>query len=235
LSGTTKRLGLIGGMSWESTAVYYRRLNELARERLGGQHSADLVLVSFDFAPIAAMQAAGEWDQASAEMIAAARRLEAAGAKALVICANTMHRMAGEVEAAVQVPLIHIADATAAEVRAAGVKRPLLLATRFTMEQAFYRDRLRDGGVEVVIPNGAERARLHAIIYDELIQGRIEAASRAACVEVVKRAVAEDGVDAAILGCTEFDLLIGPGDLPVPVFDTTDIHARAAMDFALAG
>ncbi|HEY1415671.1 MAG TPA: aspartate/glutamate racemase family protein [Caulobacteraceae bacterium] len=229
-----KRLGLIGGMSWESTAVYYRRLNELARERLGGQHSADLVMVSFDFAPIAAMQAAGAWDAAAAQMIEAARRLEGAGAEALLICANTMHRMAEEVEAAVQVPLIHIADATAAEIRAAGVKRPLLLATRFTMEQAFYRDRLRARGVEAVIPNEAERTRLHAIIYDELIQGRIESPSRAAFVAVVERAMAEDGVDAAILGCTEFDLLVGPKDLPVPVFDTTDIHARAAMDFALA-
>jgi aspartate racemase len=229
-----KRLGLIGGMSWESTAVYYRRLNELARERLGGQHSADLVMVSFDFAPIAAMQAAGAWDAAAARMIEAARRLEGAGAEALLICANTMHRMAEEVEAAVQAPLIHIADATAAEIRAAGVKRPLLLATRFTMEQAFYRDRLRARGVEAVIPNEAERTRLHAIIYDELIQGRIESPSRAAFVAVVERAMAEDGVDAAILGCTEFDLLVGPKDLPVPVFDTTDIHARAAMDFALA-
>lgn len=228
-----KRLGLIGGMSWESTAVYYRRLNELARERLGGQHSADLVMVSFDFAPIAAMQAAGEWDQATAVMIAAARRLEAAGAKALMICANTMHRMAPEVEAAVAVPLIHIADVTAAEVRRAGVSRPLLLATRFTMEQAFYRERLKAGGVAAIIPNETERARLHAIIYDELIQGRIEPASRDAFVAVVARAVAEEGADSAILGCTEFDLLVGPGDLPVPTFDTTDIHARAAMDFAL--
>jgi aspartate racemase len=229
-----RRLGLIGGMSWESTAVYYRRLNELARERLGGQHSADLVMVSFDFAPIAAMQAAGDWDSAAAQMIEAAKRLKTAGAQALVICANTMHRMAEEVEAAVRIPLIHIADATAAEIRAAGAKRPLLLATRFTMEQAFYRDRLRASGVEAVIPNETERGRLHAIIYDELIQGRIESASRAAFVAVVARAMAEDSVDAAILGCTEFDLLVGPSDLPVLVFDTTDIHARAAMDFALA-
>jgi aspartate racemase len=145
-----------------------------------------------------------------------------------------MHRMAEEVEAAVRIPLIHIADATAAEIRAAGVKRPLLLATRFTMEQAFYRDRLRARGVEAVIPNEAERGRLHAIIYDELIQGRIESASRATFVAVVARTMAQDGVDAAILGCTEFGLLVGPKDLPVPVFDTTDIHARAAMDFALA-
>ena len=228
-----KRLGLIGGMSWESTAVYYRRLNELARERLGGQHSADLVMVSFDFAPIAAMQAAGDWDRATSVMVDAARRLEASEARALVICANTMHRMADEVEAAVQIPRIHIADATAAGIRAAGARRPLLLATRFTMEQDFYRHRLRAGGIEAVIPNEAERLRLHAIIYDELIQGRIEAASRAAFVAVVRRAMAEDGVDAAILGCTEFGLLVGPDDLPIPVFDTTDIHARAAMDFAL--
>jgi aspartate racemase len=228
-----KRLGLIGGMSWESTAVYYRRLNELARERLGGQHSADLVMVSFDFAPIAAMQTAGDWDEATALMVQAARRLEAAGAEALLICANTMHRMADEVGSAVAVPLIHIADVTAAAIQAAGAAKPLLLATRYTMEQDFYRARLEARGVEAIIPNAAERARLQAIIYDELIQGRVEAPSRAAFVAVVERAVAEEGADAAILGCTEFGLLVGSADVPVPVFDTTDLHARAAMEFAL--
>lgn len=230
-----KRLGLIGGMSWESTAVYYRRLNELARERLGGQHSADLVMVSLDFAPIAAMQAAGEWDEAAAVMVAAARRLQGAGAEVLVICANTMHRMANEVSVAVGVPLIHIAEATADAVRRAGVRRPLLLATRFTMEQAFYRERLKTCGVKAIIPDESERGRLHAIIYDELIMGRIEPASKAAIVAMVARAAEEEGADGVILGCTELDLIVGPGDLPVPMFDTTDIHARAAMDFAMAG
>jgi aspartate racemase len=221
-------------MSWESTAVYYRLLNEMARERLGGCHSADLVMISVDFAPIAAMQAAGAWDEATAVMVEAARRLEGAGAAAVLICANTMHRMADEVQAAVGVPVIHIADVTARAVGAAGARRPLLLATRFTMEQDFYRDRLRAGGVEALIPSEDERARLHAIIYDELVRGRIEAASRRAFIAIVERAVAEEGVDAAILGCTEFGLLVRSGDLAVPVFDTTELHARAAMDFALA-
>ena len=229
-----KRLGLIGGMSWESTAVYYRLLNEMARERLGGCHSADLVMISVDFAPIAAMQAAGAWDEATAVMVEAARRLEGAGAAAVLICANTMHRMADEVQAAVGVPVIHIADVTARAVGAAGARRPLLLATQFTMEQDFYRDRLRAGGVEALIPSEDERARLHAIIYDELVRGRIEAASRRAFIAIVERAVADEGVDAAILGCTEFGLLVRSGDLAVPVFDTTELHARAAMDFALA-
>ena len=228
-----KRLGLIGGMSWESTAVYYRLLNEMARERLGGQHSADLVMVSVDFAPIAVLQAAGAWGEATAIMVEAARRLEGAGAEAILICANTMHRMADEVQAAVAAPVIHIADATARRVHSAGARRPLLLATRFTMEQDFYRDRLRASGVEALIPREAERARLHAIIYDELVQGRIEDVSRRAFIAIVERAVAEDGVDAAILGCTEFALLVRPGDFSVPALDTTEIHARAAMDFAL--
>jgi len=221
-------------MSWESTAVYYRLLNEMARERLGGQHSADLVMVSVDFAPIAVLQAAGAWGEATAIMVEAARRLEGAGAEAILICANTMHRMADEVQAAVRAPVIHIADATARRVHSAGARRPLLLATRFTMEQDFYRDRLQAGGVEALIPSEDERARLHAIIYDELVRGRIEAASRRAFIAIVERAVADEGVDAAILGCTEFGLLVRSGDLAVPVFDTTELHARAAMDFALA-
>ena len=220
-------------MSWESTAVYYRLLNEMARERLGGQHSADLVMVSVDFAPIAVLQAAGAWGEATAIMVEAARRLEGAGAEAILICANTMHRMADEVQAAVRAPVIHIADATARRVHSAGARRPLLLATQFTMEQDFYRDRLQAGGVEALIPSEDERARLHAIIYDELVQGRIEDVSRRAFIAIVERAVAEDGVDAAILGCTEFALLVRPGDFSVPALDTTEIHARAAMDFAL--
>ena len=229
-----KTLGLIGGMSWESSVIYYRRLNELARARLGGQHSARLVMWSLDFAPIAAMRADGRWDEATTAMVGAARALVAAGAEAIVICANTMHRMADEVAAAVDAPLIHVADVTAAAIRDAGVKRPLLLATRFTMEQAFYRDRLRQGGVEAAIPAAAERERLHAIIYEELVQGRFEPASRADLIAMVEAAVAGDGVDGVIFGCTEIGLLVSPQDMPVPVFDTLEIHARAAMDFALA-
>ncbi|HXV00312.1 MAG TPA: aspartate/glutamate racemase family protein [Caulobacteraceae bacterium] len=228
-----KTLGLIGGMSWESTAVYYRLLNRLARAALGGHHSAPLLIWSVDFAPIAAMQAQGDWEGASAVMVEAARKLETAGADAVLICANTMHRMADEVAASVAIPLIHIAEVTSRAVRAAGARRPLLLATRYTMEQAFYRDRLEAGGVSPVIPPRQARARLQAIIFDELVQGRIEAASRAAFVDIVTAAVAEEEVDAAILGCTEFGLLVDPADLPVPSFDTTELHARAAMDFAL--
>ncbi len=230
-----KTLGLIGGMSWESTTVYYQWLNRLARDRLGGHHSARLVLWSVDFAPIAAMQAAGDWGGAAAVMVDAARRLEAAGAEALMIGANTMHRMAPEVQAAVAIPLIHVADATAAAIRDARLSRPLLLATRFTMEQAFYRDRLTAGGLEAAIPPPAARDRLHAIIYDELVHGRFEPDSRDAVIAIVGRAAAEQGIDSVILGCTEFGLLVRPADLPVPTFDTTEIHARAAMEFALAG
>jgi aspartate racemase len=229
-----KTLGLIGGMSWESTTLYYQLLNRMARDRLGGQHSARLVLWSVDFAPIARMQSAGLWDEATAAMVDAARRLERAGAEAIVICANTMHRMADEVAAAVSPPLLHVADATAAAVRAAGVRRPLLLATRFTMEQDFYRARLRKHGVEALIPAEPDRVRLHAIIFDELVQGRFKLASKDALVAMTESAVRGEGADGVILGCTEFALLVKPDDLPVPVFDTTEIHAKAAMDFALA-
>jgi len=230
-----KTLGLIGGMSWESTTLYYQYLNRMARERLGGQHSASLVMVSVDFAPIAAMQAAGLWDEATAEMVGAARRLEQAGAEAIVICANTMHRMADEVAAAVNVPLIHVADALARAVVAAAVRKPLLLATRFTMEQPFYRDRLRRRGVNALIPAEPDRIRLHSIIFDELVQGRFKLASKEAMLAMVESAVRAEGVDGVILGCTEFGLLVQEGDLAVPVFDTAELHARAAMDFALAG
>ena len=230
-----KTLGLIGGMSWESTTLYYQFLNRLARERLGGQHSASLVLVSVDFAPIARMQSAGLWDELTSEMVEAARRLERAGAEAVVICANTMHRMADDVAASIGVPLIHVAEATAAALKAGGVRRPLLLATRFTMEQPFYRDRLRRHGVDALIPSEPDRARLHAIIFDELVQGRFKLASKDAMVAMVESAVRGEGVDGVILGCTEFGLLVKQEDLPIPMFDTAELHAKAAMDFALGG
>jgi aspartate racemase len=229
-----RTLGLLAGMSWESTSAYYALLNRLVRERLGGQHSAQLLIWSADFAPIAAMQAAGDWEAATAILVGAAERLETAGAQGLLICANTMHRMAPEVQAAISIPLLHVGDATAAEVSSAGATRPLLLATRFTMEQAFWRDRLRDGGVEALIPPPADRGRLHAIIFDELVQGRFEPKSRAEVIAIAERQVAERGADSVILGCTEFGLLVEPSDFAVPVFDTTAIHARAAVDFALA-
>jgi aspartate racemase len=228
-----RTLGLIGGMSWESTQTYYQGLNRGVRERLGGQHSASILLRSFDFAPIVRMQERGDWDEAAVLLAEAALRLEDAGAEAILICANTMHRMAGEVQAAVRIPLIDIRDATAAAVKAAGAERPLLLATRYTMEQGFYRDRLAALGVEARIPGPAERARLQEIIFDELIQGVADPTSKAQIQGVIAAARAAQGVDAVILGCTEFGLLIGPEDLDLPVLDTTAIHVDAALEFAL--
>jgi len=230
-----KTLGLIGGMSWESTTLYYQLLNRMARDALGGQHSAKLILWSVDFAPIAALQSAGLWDEATMIMVDAARRLETAGAEAMLICANTMHLMADDVAASISVPLIHVGDATATAVKAAGVKKPLLLATRYTMEQSFYRDRLHRAGVEAVIPGEVERARLHAIIFDELVQGRFKLASKQVVIAMAESAARGEGADGVILGCTELGLLVSAADLPLPTFDTTELHARAAMDFALAG
>jgi aspartate racemase len=228
-----RTLGLLGGMSWESSVLYYQHLNRMAREALGGQHSAELLMWSCDFAPIAAMQAAGQWDEMAAILVDAARGLEAGGAEAILIGANTMHKLAPQVSAAISVPLIHVADATAAAIKARGVRRPLLLATRFTMEGEFYRSRLADCGVTASIPEPDERERLHAIIYDELIQGRFTASSKAAVVAMTERAAAA-GADGVIFGCTEITLLVAPSDLSIPIFDTTEIHARAAMDFALS-
>ena len=227
-----RTLGLLGGMSWESTTLYYQHLNRMVRDRLGGQHSARLLIWSDDFAPIAAAQVAGDWDALGDLLAKAARDLEVAGAQALLICANTMHKLAPQVQAAIGIPVIHVADATAAALTAAGSKRPLLLATRFTMEGDFYRGRLAELGLEAQIPDQAERERLHAIIYDELIQGRFEAPSRAAVVAMTERA-AQGGADAVIFGCTEIGLLLEQKDVSLPVFDTTEIHARAGVAFAL--
>jgi aspartate racemase len=229
-----KTLGLLGGLSWESTTAYYQHLNRLARDRLGGQHSARLLIWSFDFAPISALLAEGGWDEIAGRLVEAARRLEVAGAEAMMIGSNTIHRVAPAVQTAIGVPLLHVVDATAAAIRSGGATRPLLLATRFTMETAFYRDRLAAAGLDPVIPPPEDRERLHAIIFDELVQGRFEAASRARVIAIAERAVARAGADSVILGCTEFALLVQAADFPVPVFDTTEIHARAAMDFALA-
>jgi len=227
-----RTLGLIGGMSAESTALYYGHLNRLARERLGGLHSARLVMVSIDFAPLAAMQASGAWDEAGEMLAEEARRLEAAGAEAILICANTMHLVADAVQAAVRAPVLHICDATAAALTAVGARRPLLLATRFTMEKAFYRDRLSTAGVEATIPGEADRARLHAIIYDELCQGVVDPVSKAEVLAMIARA---EDVDSVIFGCTEIGLLLSADDLALPVVDTTLAHAQAASAFAFAG
>lgn len=225
-------LGLIGGISWESTTHYYQLLNRLARERLGGKHSARLLLWSVDFAPIAEMQEAGAWRELTAIMIDAARRLEGAGAEALVICANTMHLMADDVQRSIDIPLIHIADVTAAALKAKAVRRPVLLATRFTMEQPFYRERLARSGIEAVVPGDADRAELHRIIFEELVQGRFLESSRGKLVDVVERARA-GGADGVILGCTEFGMLAPPATFDMPAVDTAEAHAEAAIAFAL--
>lgn len=227
-----RRIGLLGGMSWESTALYYRLINEDVRERLGGFHSARLLMASVDFADVEAMQVAGDWDAAGALLAQEARALEAAGAACVVLCTNTMHKVAGAIEAAVGVPLIHLADVTADAVKAAGLDRVALLGTRFTMEQPFYADRLRSHGIEVLVPEGDDLALVHDVIYDELVLGVVRDESRAAYVDVVRRLV-ERGAGGVVLGCTEIELLIGPDDLDVPVFATTALHARAAVDFAL--
>lgn len=227
-----KTLGLIGGISAESTTVYYRELTRLVRARLGGLHSCELVLWSVDFAPIADLQTRGEWDATGALLAAAARKLEAAGAQAIVICANTMHLNAPHIEAAVAIPVIHIADATAAALKARGVTRPLLLATRFTMEKAFYRDRLAAQGLPAIVPDAADRERLHAIIYDELCQGVILAASRVAVLDIIGRGQAA-GADSIIFGCTEIGLLLDADTMPLPTVDTAVAHAEAAVAFAL--
>ena len=228
-----KTIGLIGGMSWESTIPYYRLINEAVKSRLGGLHSARLILYSVDMADIARLQHDGDWHAAGAAMAEAARTLEQAGAAFLVLCTNTMHRVAPDIEAAVSIPLLHIADATAQAIRRKGLGAVGLLGTRFTMEQAFYRDRLRDRhGLTVLVPEADERETVHRVIYDELCLGDIRPASRAAFRAVIANLVA-NGAQAIILGCTEISLLVGPDDAPVPLFDTTAIHARAAAETAL--
>ncbi len=229
-----KVIGLLGGMSWESSAEYYRIINRLVRDRLGGLHSARCLMWSFDFAEVEALQHRGDWEGATALMIEAARRLERGGADFIVICTNTMHRMAEAVQAAIGIPILHIADPTAERIRAAGIGRIGLLGTAFTMEGEFYRGRLVDRhGLEVLVPEAADRATVHRIIYDELVQGRIEPASREEYRQVIARLVAR-GAGAVILGCTEIMLLVRPSDSAVPLFDTTLIHAEAAVEQALA-
>ena len=229
-----KMLGLIGGMSWESSAQYYRLINEGVRAARGPTASARVLLWSFDFAEIEALQHVGDWPALTALMIDAAKRLEGAGADHLLICTNTMHLMAGQVEAAAGIPLLHIADPTGAAIRAAGLHRVGLLGTAFTMEQGFYKDRLAQHyGLEVIVPDQEDRALVHRVIYDELVAGHVTAASRQAFREVIARLVAQ-GAQAIVLGCTEIMLLIGAEDSAVPLFDTTALHAAAAVHLALA-
>lgn len=228
-----KTIGLIGGMSWESTMPYYSHINETVKDRLGGLHSARLVLYSVDFHDIERLQHAGDWTRAGAVLADAARSLEAAGADFLVLCTNTMHKIAPAIEDAVGIPLLHIADPTAAAIHRAGHLTVGLLGTRFTMEEAFYRDRLRDRhGLRVVVPDGADRQVVHRIIYEELCLGMVRAESRAAYLDVMGKLAAQ-GAEAIILGCTEISLLVNQSDCEIPLFDTTALHASAAAEEAL--
>ncbi|HEV2375502.1 MAG TPA: aspartate/glutamate racemase family protein [Streptosporangiaceae bacterium] len=225
-----RTIGLLGGMSWVSTTEYYRILNQLTgRERSG--HSAPLLLHSFDFAEVAALQAAGSWDEAGDLLAGAAKGLEAAGAELLLICTNTMHKVAPAVQAAVSVPLVHIVDATAERARAAGLRTLGLLGTRFTMEDGFYQERMRAHGLRVVVPGAADRETVHRVIFEELCTGVTTEASRQAYRQAIARLVAA-GAEGVVLGCTEIELLVSQADSPVEVFATTRIHAEAAMTAA---
>jgi aspartate racemase len=228
-----KVIGLIGGMSCESTAHYYARLNERVREALGGLHSAEILMWSVDFAPIAEMQSEGRWQEAGEYLAAIAKRLEGAGADVIVLATNTMHKVADAIEAAIEIPFLHIADATAEQIIASGKRKPAIMATRFTMEQDFYTGRLRAKfGLDPIVPEADDRELVHRIIYDELCVGRIDAGSRAAYVEVARR-LKDRGADCLVLGCTEVGMLLDQGNSPLPIFDTALIHADAAVNFAL--
>lgn len=228
-----KTIGLIGGMSWESSSEYYRIINQAVRERLGGTHSAQCLMFSFDFGEIEALQEADDWEGAAARMIDAAQRLERGGAECLVICTNTMHRLVPEMLKAIHIPLLHIADPTARRITALGLRTVGLLGTRYTMEQDFYKWRLTEQfGLDVLIPDVDGRRLVHDVIYQELVRGVIREESRQAYQAVI-RELADRGAQAIILGCTEIGLLIQPEHCPVPVFDTTRLHALAAVDFAL--
>lgn len=228
-----KTIGIIGGMSWESTVPYYRRINQLVQARLGGLHSARLVLVSVDFARIEALQSAGDWDGGGRAMAEAARALEAAGAECVLIATNTMHRVAPAVEAAVGIPLLHIADVTGDAIAQAGLSTVGLLGTRFTMEQEFYRARLAERhGISAIVPDAQDRAYVDSVIYTELCCGVISEESRARFRAIIAGLV-ERGAEGIVLGCTEIPLLVTAEDATVPLFDTGELHARAAVEFAL--
>jgi aspartate racemase len=228
-----KRIGLLGGMSWESSAEYYRMVNEAVRDRLGGLHSADCVMRSVDFADVERLQRSGDWAAAGDLLAAEARSLVAAGAELIVLCTNTMHKVAEQITGAVEVPFVHIADTTADAVRAAGLETVGLLATGYTMEQDFYVGRLRDRhGLSVLVPGEADRAIVHSVIYEELCLGMVRDASRDEYRRIMA-GLADRGAEGILLGCTEIDLLVGAADSPVPVFDTTRLHAERAVALAL--
>ncbi len=228
-----KTVGLIGGMSWESSIEYYRIINETVRDRLGGLHSAKSIMYSVDFAEIEALQHQGRWDEATEMMIAAAQNVENGGADFVIICTNTMHKMADEVQKHIRVPLLHIADATAEQIKARGLTKVGLLGTRFTIEEDFYKGRLVEKhGLEVLIPTEEEREIVHRVIFDELCMGEIKQSSREQYVSIMDHLVRR-GAEGIILGCTEISLLVGDEDSQVALFDTTRIHALAAVEYAL--
>jgi aspartate racemase len=228
-----KTLGLIGGMSWESTIPYYREINQTVKQVLGGLHSAKVIVFSVDFHEIEVLQRSGDWDSAGKILADAAQALERAGADMLVLCTNTMHKVAPAIEAAVSIPLFHIADPTAEEIKAHGYQRVALLGTRFTMEQAFYKDRLQQAhGLDVITPEEADRHIIHRIIYEELCLGSIQEASRQEYIRIIAGLIA-NGAQAIILGCTEISLLVNQSHASVPLFDTTALHARKAALWAL--
>ncbi|MCB8947337.1 MAG: aspartate/glutamate racemase family protein [Ardenticatenaceae bacterium] len=225
-------IGLLGGMSWESTELYYRWINELVKENLGGLHSAKIVLVSVDFQEIETLQHEGRWDEAGAALAQAAQQIEAAGADFLLICTNTMHKVAPQIEAAINIPILHLADATAVRIQQKGLKKVGLLGTNFTMEQDFYRGRLEQHGLEVIVPNAADRAIVHGVIYNELCLGQVEDASRQEFLRIIDDLHAQ-GAEGIIEGCTEIVMLVQQQHTAVPLFDTTAIHAEAAVNRAL--
>jgi aspartate racemase len=228
-----KSIGLIGGMSWESSLEYYRILNQIAKARLGGYHSAKCILYSVDFAEIETWQSQGKWQEAASALTEAGQNLERAGADIIVLCTNTMHKVAGEIQSGITIPFLHIADATAQKVRDAGFTRVGLLGTKFTMEEDFYKSRLIQGyGLEVIIPEARDRAIVHRVIFDELVVGIIKSESKKQYLEIIESLVMA-GAECIILGCTEIGSLVRAEDCRVPLFDTTQIHAEAAFDWAL--
>jgi len=228
-----KTIGLIGGMSWESTIPYYRHINQHIKQKLGGLHSAKIILYSVDFAQIEALQRSGDWDKAGELLADAALRLQTAGADCIVLCTNTMHKVAAAIETAATIPLLHIADATAEAIKAAGIHKVALLGTRFTMEQDFYKKRLTESyGLEVLVPDEEGRALVHQVIYQELCLGLVNPDSRQKYQQIMADLVAQ-GAEAIILGCTEIALLVSDEDCKVPLFDTTEIHAQKSAEWAL--
>jgi len=228
-----KTIGLIGGMSWESSIEYYRIINEGTKAKLGGLHSAKSIMVSVDFAEVEILQHEGRWAEAAKMLVEAAKNLENGGADFIVLCTNTMHKVADEIQANVRIPFLHIADATAQRVKDSGIQTIGLLGTRFTMEEEFYKGRLAQKyGLEVRVPDAQERETIHRVIYDELVLGRIEQRSKSQYLEIMKQMVSQ-GAEGIILGCTEIGLLVHQEDSRVPLFDTTRIHAEAAVEYAL--